>query len=71
MMEGKKQIDMNTVACTVLEVLSPPYEEYGCWCVDVKYNSWGNISNDTVYKFSKEEATKKNWLCLSSIVTIK
>ncbi len=58
MTEGKKQIDMNTVDCTVLEVLSPPYEEYGCWCVDVLYNSWGNISDGTVYVFSKEEADK-------------
>ncbi|WP_373156846.1 hypothetical protein [Bacteroides cellulosilyticus] len=58
MMEGKKQFDMNTVDCTVLEVLSPPYEKYGCWCVDVKYNSWGNISNGTVNVFSEKEATK-------------
>lgn len=58
MMEGKKQFDMNTVDCTVLEVLSPPYEKYGRWCVDVKYNSWGNISNGTVNVFSKVEATK-------------
>ncbi len=49
---------MNKVECTVLEVLSTPYQEYRCWCVDVKYNSWGNISNGTVYVFSKEEADK-------------
>lgn len=49
---------MNKVDCMVLEVLSPPYAVHGCWCVDVKYNSWGSVSEGTVYVFSKEEADK-------------
>ncbi len=56
MTKGKKQFDMNLVDCTVVEILSPPYEEHGCWCVDVKYNSWGSIADGTVYVFSREEA---------------
>lgn len=46
---------MNLVDCKVVEVLSPPYEEDGSWCVDVKYNSWGHISEGTVYKLTKDE----------------
>lgn len=58
MTKGKKTIGMNKVDCIVLEVLSAPYEENKCWCVDVKYNSWGDVSDGTVYVFSKEEANK-------------
>lgn len=46
----------NSVSCKVIEVLSPPYEEFGRWCVDVKYNSWGNIYDGIVYVLTKEEA---------------
>ncbi|CAK7041271.1 MAG: hypothetical protein PEPC_01761 [Peptostreptococcus russellii] len=49
---------MNQVECEVTEVLSPPYEEQGCWCVDVKYISWGHTSEGTVYKLTREEINK-------------
>lgn len=49
---------MNVVDCTVLKVLSSPYEKCGCWCVDVKFDCWGNISDGTVHVFTKEEADK-------------
>lgn len=36
----------------------PPYKESGCWCVDLRYDSWGNIADGTVYALIKEEMDK-------------
>lgn len=47
---------MNLVDCTVLEVLSEPYESYGLWCVSVKYDSWGSVSIGEIIGLTKEEA---------------
>jgi hypothetical protein len=39
---------MNLVDCVVTEVLGNPEFKYSKWFVNVKYNSWGSISETEV-----------------------
>lgn len=53
----------NMVDCTVIEILSPPYykewidegNKVGIWCISVKEDCWGNISETIICKNTKEE----------------
>lgn len=49
---------MNLLDATVVDILSRPYERGIYWCVDVKINVYGSISESSVYFKTKEEAEK-------------
>lgn len=49
---------MNLLDSTVTMVLSKPYEQYGKWWVDVKYDCWGRESKSKLMFDSLEEAAK-------------
>lgn len=49
---------MNLVDCIVIEVIGEPVCEFGMWGVKVKYDSYGYISETTIFLDTKEEVLK-------------
>lgn len=49
---------MNLIDAKVVDILSRPYERGVYWCVDVKVDIYGSITESKVYFNSKEEAEK-------------
>ncbi|WP_291028145.1 hypothetical protein [Dysgonomonas sp. 37-18] len=49
---------MNLIDAKVVDILSRPYERGVYWCVDVKVDRYGSITESKVYFNSKEEAEK-------------
>ena len=47
---------MNTIDAEVIEILSEPRTKYDKWWVDVRINSWGHKSTNTLMFDTKEEA---------------
>jgi hypothetical protein len=47
---------MNLVDAYVTEILDQPYELYGIWLLEVKYDSWGHESEKRLMFNTKEEA---------------
>ena len=47
---------MNLLDACVVEVLGPPEQAYGRWFVPVKSDCWGQVSEYTIMKDSREEA---------------
>ena len=49
---------MNLLECTVTEVLSKPFEDYGRWWVKVKYDCY-SVPSETQIMFDTKEESKK------------
>lgn len=49
---------MNLIDFYVTEIVSSPYAQYGKWWVDVKADSWGTISKQTIMFKTLDDAKR-------------
>jgi hypothetical protein len=47
---------MNLVDAYVVEILDQPHKLYGKWFLEVRYDSWGGLSDHSLMFNTKEEA---------------
>lgn len=47
---------MNLLDCYVIEIIGEPYEKYGKWWRDVRYDSWGATSKTELMFGTEAEA---------------